>query len=115
MHMKVAMPVCNGSIYVRSGSSKEPIKPADRGNIEYLYERSKEYIKEIEDFRQRDYFIRITICFNEGNIPTINIYLKNISSKRDGFFNVHANEISSRLCKIKYKVFLNILVIQCDR
>ena len=38
--------VCNGSIYVRSGSSKEPIKPADRGNIEYLYERSKEYIKE---------------------------------------------------------------------
>ena len=28
--------VCNGSIYVRSGSSKEPIKPADRGNIEYL-------------------------------------------------------------------------------
>ena len=44
--------VCNGSIYVRSGSSKEPIKPADRGNIEYLYERSKEYIKEIEDFCQ---------------------------------------------------------------
>lgn len=32
--------VCNGSIYVRSGSSKEPIKPADRGNIEYLYELS---------------------------------------------------------------------------
>lgn len=44
--------LCNGSIYVRSGSSKEPIKPADRGNIEYLYERSKEYIKEIEDFCQ---------------------------------------------------------------
>ena len=57
--------VCNGSIYVRSGSSKEPIKPADRGNIEYLYERSKEYIKEIEDFVKETISIRITICFNE--------------------------------------------------
>ena len=32
--------ICNGSVYVRSGSSKEPIKPADRGNIEYLFELS---------------------------------------------------------------------------
>ena len=49
--------ICNGSIYVRSGSSKEPIKSADRGNIEYLYKRSKIYNKQIENFCKRDFHL----------------------------------------------------------
>ena len=84
--------VCNGSIYVRSGSSKEPIKPADRGNIEYLYERSREYIKEIADFCQRDYFYSYNnLLQRKVTYPIANIYLKNISSKRDDFFNVYGH------------------------
>ena len=60
---------------VGSGSSKEPIKPADRGNIEYLYERSKEYIKEIEDFCQRDYFYSYNnLLQRKVTYPIANIY-----------------------------------------
>lgn len=84
--------VCNGSVYVRSGSSKEPIKPADRGNIEYLYERSKHNQKGIEDFCKRDY------CFSfDGGLQRkqtfqiANIYLKNISSKRNDYFSSYSN------------------------
>lgn len=42
--------ICNGSIYVRSGSSKEPVKAADRGNVEYLYERTRSYKKDVSVF-----------------------------------------------------------------
>ncbi len=84
--------ICNGSIYVRSGSSKEPIKPADRGNIEYLYERSKEYRKSIENFCKRDfYYAYNNILQRKVTYPIANIYLKNISSKCSSFFNFYAN------------------------
>lgn len=102
--------VCNGSIYVRSGSSKEPIKPADRGNIEYLYERSKEHITEIEDFCQRDYFYSYNNLLQQKvTYPVANIYLKNISSKRDGFLNTYANRDKFiEFIKSKYNVFEHI-------
>ena len=84
--------ICNGSIYVRSGSSKEPIKPADRGNIEYLYERSKEYRKAIEDFCQRDFFYSYNnLIQRKATYPIANIYIKNVSAKRDGFLDVYVN------------------------
>lgn len=102
--------ICNGSIYVRSGSSKEPIKPADRGNIEYLYERSKEYKKEIEDFCQGDYFYSYNSRL-QGNVtyPIANIYLKNISAKCNNFLNVYANRDKViDFVKSKYNVFEHI-------
>lgn len=84
--------ICNGSVYVRSGSSKEPIKPADRGNIEYLYERSKENQKSIEDFCKRDYYYAYnSVIQRKPTYPIANIYLKNISSKRNDYFNLYAN------------------------
>lgn len=84
--------ICNGSVYVRSGSSKEPIKPADRGNIEYLYERSKENQKSIEDFCKRDYYYAYNRVIQRKPVyPIANIYLKNISSKRNDYFNLYAN------------------------
>ena len=84
--------ICNGSVYVRSGSSKEPIKPADRGNIEYLYEKSKESQKDIEDFCNRDfYYAYNSVLQRNPTYPIANIYLKNISSKRNDYFNLYAN------------------------
>ena len=84
--------ICNGSVYVRSGSSKEPIKPADRGNIEYLYERSKEYQKNIDNFCKRDfYYAYNNILQCKVTYPIANIYLKNVSSKYRNFFNLYTN------------------------
>lgn len=69
--------ICNGSVYVCSGSSKEPIKPADRGNIEYLYERAKENQKSIEDFCKRDYYYAYnSVLQRKPTYPIANVYLK---------------------------------------
>lgn len=89
---KNAPHICNGSIYVRSGSSKEPIKPADRGNIEYLYERSKDNQKSIEDFCKRDYYYSYnTLLQRKPAYPIANVYIKNISSKHNDYFNRYEN------------------------
>lgn len=87
---KYAPYICNGSVYVRSGSSKEPIKPAERGNIEYLLERSKFNKKRIEDFCKRDYFFGYTNrLLRKSTYPIANIYLKNISSKHTKNLNLY--------------------------
>lgn len=84
--------ICNGSIYVRSGSSKEPIKPADRGNIEYLYERSKGNQKSIEDFCKRNYYYAYNnVLQHKPAYPIANVYLKNTSSKHNDYFSIYAN------------------------
>ena len=69
-----------------------------------------EYIKEIEDFCQRDYFYSYNnLLQRKVTYPIANIYLKNISSKRDGFFNVYANRDKViDFVKSKYKVFEHI-------
>lgn len=99
--------ICNGSIYVRSGSSKEPIKPADRGNVEYLYERSNRYRKEIEDFCKRDFFFSYSnLLQRKATYPISSIYLKNVSSRNNKFFNLYANRDKViNFVKAKYDVF----------
>ena len=82
--------ICNGSVYVRSGSSKEPIKAAERGNIEYLYSRSRIYTEEVEKFCTRDYYFaynRITQKSTSASIASI--YMKNISMKKDRRLNIY--------------------------
>lgn len=75
---KYAPYICNGSIYVRSGSSKEPIKAADRGNVEYLAERSRFYKQELEEFFVREYFFPYdNLLHKEITYPITTIYLKN--------------------------------------
>lgn len=102
--------ICNGSVYVRSGSSKEPIKPADRGNIEYLYEKSNAYRKRIEDFCQRDSFYAYNnILQQKVTYPIANIYLKNISAKKDTFFNLYANRDEFiNYVQEKYSIFKSV-------
>ena len=102
--------VCNGSVYVRSGSSKEPIKAADRGNIEYLYERSRIYKKEIDDFCKRDFYYSYNnLLQRKVTYPIANIYLKNISSKKSSFFNVYANRDKViEFIKSKHNIFEHI-------
>lgn len=79
--------ICEGSIYVRSGSSKEPIKAAERGNIEYLQERSNGYQKQLEDFFHRDIYLGYAPLLRKSVIPSVNIFVKNISQKKKTAFS----------------------------
>lgn len=69
--------ICNGVVYVRSGSSKEPIKPADRGNVEYLVEKAKLFNDSLEDFFRRDYYLPFSPILSKSTIPIACIYIKN--------------------------------------
>lgn len=102
--------ICNGSIYVRSGSSKEPIKSADRGNIEYLYERSNTYKKEIKNFCKRDLYLPYNdVSHRRITYPIANIYLKNISSKPNRFLNRYSNRDKLiEFVRSKYDIFESI-------
>lgn len=104
--------ICNGSIYVRSGSSKEPIKAADRGNIEYLYNRSKSYNKEIENFCKRDYhfpYNHKSIFQEKVTYPIATIYLKNTSLKQKSFLNRYSNRDQLiEFVKSKFDIFESI-------
>lgn len=80
--------VCDGSIYIRCGSNKEPIKPADRGNVEYLVKRSISYDKELNEFFKRDYFFSYNnLIMRKVTYPIVDIYLKNISLQKDNELN----------------------------
>lgn len=77
--------ICEGSIYIRNGSSKEPIKAAERGNIEYLQERSSVYQKQLEDFFHRDIYLGYVPILKRSATPSVNIFVKNISQKQTAF------------------------------
>ncbi len=102
--------ICNGSVYVRSGSSKEPIKAAERGNIEYLYSRSRIYTEEIERFCSRDYYFAYNKVFQKTtNIPIASIYLKNTSMKNDRRLDIYKNrDALIEFVKSKLSVFEHI-------
>lgn len=102
--------ICEGSIYIRSGSSKEPIKAADRGNIEYLQERSNGYQKQMEDFFHRDIYMGYAPIVKRSVIPSVNIFVKNISQKKKTAFSTidKRNKIVEFIKQEYLHVFENI-------
>ena len=46
--------ICDGTIYIRNGSSKEPLQRADRATIELLLDKSNRNKEVIETFFKRD-------------------------------------------------------------
>lgn len=72
--------VANGTIYIRNGSSKEPVK-SERATIDYLYQKARLFQEEISKFCKRDiYFPNNTFSHGIGRItyPICNVYFKNI-------------------------------------
>lgn len=81
---KKAPYICDGAIYIRCGSNKEPIKAAERGNVEYLIKRTASYEEELKEFFQRDYFFPYSnILMQRVSYPIVDVFLKNISPKKD--------------------------------
>lgn len=72
--------ISNGTIYIRNGSSKEPVQRADRATIELLLEKSNQHRKNIEDFFKREIvFPYSNLVYKTRNYSLCNIYLKNLS------------------------------------
>lgn len=70
----------NGTIFIRSGSSKEPVHYADGATIESLFEKRKQYKNSIESFFKRDiYFPYNNITYRTRDYSICNIYLKTLS------------------------------------
>lgn len=72
--------VANGTVYIRNGSSKEPIK-SERATIDFLYQKAQSFKNELAEFFERNiYFPENEILYGRGKItyPICNIYFKNI-------------------------------------
>ncbi len=103
---KYAPYICNGTVYVRSGSSKEPVISANRGNIEYLIERTKNYSKEIDDFFSREYyFMSRRTLVGDINIPVCILAFKSISSKKSKLDSYKKREEVVKLVKQLAPIF----------
>ena len=82
--------ISNGTVYIRNGSSKEPIK-SERATIDYLHQKAQRFRDKINEFCKRDiYFPNDIINVGRGKItyPICNIYFINT-----GLF--HKNELKS--------------------
>ena len=60
----------DGKIYRRQESSSDPIAESNRFVIDQLYEQSKKYLGEIEDFRNSEF----CFCKGEEEVPYLEIY-----------------------------------------
>lgn len=72
--------VANGTVYIRNGSSKEPIK-SERATIDFLYQKAQSFQNEVAEFFKRTvYFPENDFRFGNDKItyPICNIYFKNI-------------------------------------
>ena len=72
--------ISNGTIYIRNGSSKEPVQRADRATIELLLDKSNQHKKNIEDFFKREVeFPYNNLLHKTRGYSLCNIYLKNLT------------------------------------
>lgn len=70
----------NGTIFIRNGSSKEPVQRADRATIETLLEKGNQYKSNIESFFERDIYFPYNDILNKTRDYSIcNIFLKTLA------------------------------------
>lgn len=105
--------VANGTVYIRNGSSKEPVK-SERATIDFLYQKAKSFQSELEEFFKRNiYFPENEIQFGNKKItyPICNIYFKNIhlsSKKRLETYSDYDELCSQVTVAFKNTVFSNV-------
>lgn len=77
---KFAPYISNGTIFIRNGSSKEPVQRADRATIELLFGKGNKYKNKIDDFCKRDiYFPYNNILQKTRDYSICNIYIKTMT------------------------------------
>lgn len=103
--------ISNGTVYIRNGSSKEPIK-TERATLDYLYQKSRKHEKSLEDFCKRTiYFPGNSYQAGVEKIlyPICNIYFKNIGyhiqSPKD--YRVFFNDLRSQVLELSNSIFFS--------
>lgn len=72
--------ISDGTIYIRNGSSKEPVQRADRATIELLMDKSNQHKKTIEMFFKRDIeFPYNNLAHKTREYSLCNIFIKNLT------------------------------------
>lgn len=72
--------ISDGTIYIRNGSSKEPVQRADRATIELLLDKSNQHKKTMEMFFKRDiHFPYNNLLHKTREYSLCNVYLKNLA------------------------------------
>lgn len=94
--------ISDGTVYIRNGSSKEPVQRADRATIELLLDKSNQHKKSIETFFKRD----IEFPYNNSVHKTreyalCSIYLKNL--KNINIFKTYQDKENIRTSVIQEK------------
>lgn len=101
--------ISNGTVYIRNGSSKEPIK-TERATLDYLYQKSKKYEDSLEDFCKRTvYFPGNSYRAGVEQIPypICNIYFKNIGchAQKPKDYNSFINDLKTQICETSKSIF----------
>lgn len=101
--------ISNGTVYIRNGSSKEPIK-TERATLDYLYQKSRKYEKSLEDFCKRTvYFPGNSYQAGVEKIlyPICNIYFKNIGchAQRSKNYQDFLNDLKAQVCDASNSIF----------
>lgn len=103
--------ISNGTVYIRNGSSKEPIK-TERATLDYLYQKSRNYEKVLEHFCKRTvYFPGNSYQAGVEKIPypICNIYFKNIGYHVQGPNNYYKffDDLKSQVCETSKSIFFS--------
>lgn len=101
--------ISNGTVYIRNGSSKEPIK-TERATLDYLYQKSKRCEESLEDFCKRTvYFPGISYQAGVERIPypICNVYFKNIGCRIQRFKDHQdfLDSLKAQVCNASNSIF----------
>lgn len=73
--------ISNGTIFIRNGSSKEPVQRADRATIELLFGKGNQYKNKIDAFCKRELFFPYNNALHKiRNYSICNVYIKSMAS-----------------------------------
>ena len=98
--------ISNGTVYIRNGSSKEPVQRADRATIEILLDKSNQNKSDIIHFFKREIeFPYNNILYKTRKYSLCNIYLKNL--KQINYFETYQDkvEIKNRIIHEKNSIY----------
>lgn len=94
--------ISNGTVYIRNGSSKEPVQRADRATIELLLDKSNQHKKSIEMFFKRDIeFPYNNLLHKTRKYSLCNIYLKSLADIN--IFKTYQDKENIKTCIIQDK------------
>ena len=72
--------ISDGTVYIRNGSSKEPVQRSDRATIELLLDKSNQHKRTIEMFFERDIeFPYNNLVHKTREYSLCNIFIKNLA------------------------------------